>query len=80
MRIIIGTLLAAAVAAPSVWQREPQPAVPTFSETIAPIVFNNCVSCHRTGEAAPFTLTSYEDVAKRAELIAKLDNRQAVFR
>jgi mono/diheme cytochrome c family protein len=72
MRIIIGTLLAAAVAAPSVWQRESQPSVPTFSETIAPIVFNNCVSCHRPGEAAPFTLTSYEDVAKRAELIAKV--------
>ena len=30
------------------------------------------MSCHRTGEAAPFTLTSYEDVAKRAELIAKV--------
>jgi hypothetical protein len=72
MRIIIGTLLAAVVAAPSVGQHESQPPVPTFSETIAPIVFNNCVSCHRTGEAAPFTLTSYEDVAKRAALIAKV--------
>lgn len=35
-------------------------------------MFDNCVSCHRTGEAAPFTLTSYEDVAKRAELIVKV--------
>ena len=42
-------------------------AAPTFAETIAPIVFSNCVSCHRAGEAAPFTLTSYDDVAKRAD-------------
>jgi hypothetical protein len=72
MRIIIGTLLAAAVAAPSVCLHEPPPPVPTFSETVAPIVFSNCVSCHRAGEAAPFTLTSYEDVAKRARLVAKV--------
>ncbi len=50
------------------------PAAPgvTFSETIAPIVYNNCVSCHRPGEAAPFPLMSYEDVAKRGELIARV--------
>ena len=48
------------------------PAVPTFSETIAPIVYNNCVSCHRPGEAAPFALMSYEDVAKRGALVAKV--------
>ena len=34
----------------------------TFSETIAPIVYDNCVTCHRPGEAAPFSLISYEDV------------------
>ena len=47
-------------------------APPTFAETIAPIVFSNCVTCHRAGEAAPFTLTSYDDVAKRADLIVKV--------
>ena len=26
---------------------------PTFTETIAPIVYRNCVTCHRPGEAAP---------------------------
>src|SRR5262245_5495846 len=44
----------------------------TFTETIAPIVYDNCVTCHRPGEAAPFSLISYEDVAKRAPLIAKV--------
>src|SRR5580658_2645528 len=42
----------------------------SFSEQIAPIVFNNCASCHRPGEAAPFALLSYEDVKKRGALIA----------
>ena len=44
----------------------------TFAETIAPIVYTNCVTCHRPGEAAPFSLISYEDVAKRGALIAKV--------
>jgi WD40-like Beta Propeller Repeat len=52
--------------------RAAKPVVPTFAETIAPIVYANCVSCHRPGEAAPFALISYEDVAKRAELIAEV--------
>jgi|RhiMethySRZTD1v2_1073278.scaffolds.fasta_scaffold02211_6 mono/diheme cytochrome c family protein len=43
---------------------------PTFSETIAPIVYANCVSCHRPGEAAPFALISYDDVRNRGALIA----------
>jgi mono/diheme cytochrome c family protein len=44
----------------------------TFSETIAPIVYANCVTCHRAGEAAPFPLITYEDVAKRGALIARV--------
>jgi mono/diheme cytochrome c family protein len=57
------------------WLRAARPAPPapvTFSETIAPIVYANCVGCHRPGEAAPFSLVTYEDVAKRAPLIAKV--------
>ena len=45
------------------------PAVPTFSKDVAPIVFNNCASCHRAGEVAPMTLTSYEDVRPWAKVI-----------
>jgi len=42
----------------------------TFSEHVAPIVYQNCVTCHRPGEAAPFSLISYDDVKKRGALIA----------
>ncbi len=41
----------------------------TFAEHIAPIIFTNCSKCHQKGEAGPFTLTSYNDVAKKAKLI-----------
>ncbi|HEY7498473.1 MAG TPA: hypothetical protein VH740_08165 [Vicinamibacterales bacterium] len=50
-------------------QRPGSPARVTFTETIAPILYANCVTCHRPGEAAPFPLISYEDVVKRADLI-----------
>ena len=39
----------------------------TFTDTIAPIVYANCVTCHRPGEAGPFSLISYEDVAITAD-------------
>jgi uncharacterized protein (TIGR03437 family) len=41
-----------------------------YSEHIAPIIYNNCVTCHRSGQVTPFTLTSYADVAKHAPTIA----------
>ena len=44
-------------------------ATPTFAKDVAPIVFNNCATCHRAGEVAPMTLTSYEDVRPWAKVI-----------
>lgn len=73
MRPIPALLLAVFVASTGAWQQARGASdVPTFSETIAPIVFANCVTCHRPGEAAPFSLTSYEDVATRAKLIVEV--------
>jgi hypothetical protein len=43
--------------------------VPTFSKDVAPIMFNNCATCHRAGEVAPMTLTSYEDARPWAKVI-----------
>jgi tetratricopeptide (TPR) repeat protein len=42
----------------------------TFASDIAPIVFEHCVSCHRSGGSAPFSLLSYEDAKTHAERIA----------
>jgi len=43
--------------------------VPTFAKDVAPIVFNKCAACHRAGEVAPMTLTSYDDVRPWAKVI-----------
>src|ERR1700691_6581192 len=45
-------------------------AAPTFSHDIAPIVYEKCAPCHHPGEAAPFSLLTYQDVKKRAAQIA----------
>src|SRR5215208_1675195 len=60
--------LSAAPSAPPAQTSTPERV--TFSEHIAPILYDNCVTCHRPGEAAPFPLISYEDASKRAKLIA----------
>jgi hypothetical protein len=43
----------------------------TFTEHVAPILFNNCARCHRPGEAAPFSLLTFEDARKRGKQIAE---------
>ena len=44
----------------------------TFTRDIAPIVFDACVSCHRTGGPGPFPLTTYDEVRRRATQIAEV--------
>jgi hypothetical protein len=43
---------------------------PTYNKDIAPILNAQCALCHRPGEVAPFSLLTYQDVSKRAALIA----------
>ncbi|MBI2807660.1 MAG: hypothetical protein HYX68_21990 [Planctomycetes bacterium] len=45
---------------------------PTFTKDVAPIVFDNCMTCHRPGEAAPFSLLTFQDAKKRGKLIAQV--------
>lgn len=41
----------------------------TYSEHVAPILFENCASYHRPDQAAPFSLLSYADARKRGRMI-----------
>ncbi|WP_145860113.1 c-type cytochrome [Pedobacter suwonensis] len=41
----------------------------TYYEHVAPIIHNKCASCHRPGEAGPFSLLTYSDVVKRVSFI-----------
>jgi hypothetical protein len=52
------------------WDGKSTDAKVTYTRDIAPIINANCVTCHRDGQIAPFPLTSYTDVSKRAKLIA----------
>lgn len=53
-------------------------AQPNWSEHVAAIVYANCTSCHRPGEAAPFPLTSYEETKRKAKTIAKVTGKRTM--
>lgn len=44
-------------------------AQPTFTQDIAPIIYNNCSICHRTGEIGPMPLTNYQEVKNWGSMI-----------
>ena len=44
-------------------------AKPTFTKDVAPILQRNCQTCHRPGEAAPFSLLTYEQARPWAKAI-----------
>jgi Flp pilus assembly protein TadD/mono/diheme cytochrome c family protein len=48
----------------------------TFNRDIAPIFFHSCASCHRPGEAAPFSLLTYTDAKTHAHQIAAVTQRR----
>ena len=45
------------------------PAAPTFAKDVAPILYSNCVVCHRPGEVAPMSLITYQNVRPWARAI-----------
>jgi hypothetical protein len=53
-------------------------AAPEFHRDIAPLVHNNCSSCHRPGQAAPFSLITYEQVKKRARQIVEVTGERVM--
>ena len=42
---------------------------PTFSRDVAPILYRNCVTCHRPGEIAPMSLITYAQARPYARSI-----------
>ena len=60
--VILGVMISPAAIAQ-------QSADPTFAENVAPIIYENCVECHRPGSIAPMTLIDYETVRAWAPVI-----------
>ena len=50
----------------------------TYNRDIAPIIYRSCSTCHRPGEAGPFSLLTYSDVKKHARQIAELTQSRAM--
>jgi hypothetical protein len=61
-------VLAAALLTPAAAVAQ-TPAAPTFSKDVAPIFQKSCQSCHREGELAPMSLTTYQDARPWARSI-----------
>ena len=75
VRVLAGIVAALSLAACSGGPEEPPPAADdavTFTEHIAPLVYEHCAGCHRPGESAPFSLLTYRDVKKHDEQIAEV--------
>ncbi len=54
-------------------KQQPQGDV-TYSHQIARLLQKSCVECHRDGELAPFTLTSYDDAVAWAGMMREVVN------
>jgi thiol-disulfide isomerase/thioredoxin len=51
--------------------RTEDPTPPTFAKDIAPIFNTHCVSCHRPGTEAPFSLLTYEKAFAHSDMIGE---------
>jgi Flp pilus assembly protein TadD len=52
------------VTALCVGKAAPQDSAVTWSHQIAPLVYNNCTTCHHPGGAGPFSLLTYDDARR----------------
>ena len=48
----------------------------TYANQISRLLNQHCVSCHRPGQIAPFSLTSYEDAVGWSEMIGEVVERR----
>jgi len=79
LRVLPVLVLTAAVAIPTLATQTvagQSPAV-TFNRDVAPILYANCVTCHRPGESAPMALGTFEEARPFARAIKdKVVSRQ----
>lgn len=71
-KLALGTTLAAAGCLAGVAGAGEVPARPTFSRDVAPILYANCLTCHRAGEAAPMSLRTYDEARPWAKAIKEM--------
>jgi hypothetical protein len=76
LKLLLSTTLAVLVAVLAMapigadqYSRRTMPDAPTFTKDVAPILYKNCVGCHRPGEIAPMSLLTYQDARPWAKAI-----------
>jgi mono/diheme cytochrome c family protein len=69
--LLVSSLSAAGAASESAANHVDLPKQVTYVEHVAPILNNNCVSCHQPGKIAPMSLLSYDEVRPWAKTIRK---------
>ena len=67
--VVLGLAFAGTSATSAQYATKPAAGVPTFSKDVAPILYANCVSCHRPGEIGPMSLLSYKEARPWAKSI-----------
>jgi uncharacterized protein (TIGR03437 family) len=69
-RYLTALILFLAVARPGVSQTV------TYSEHIAPLLYNNCIKCHRPNQVAPFSLLTYDDATRHGrDMVVQTQSR-----
>jgi hypothetical protein len=64
------SVFAVTSAGPALAQSASPAPAPTFNKDVAPILFENCTSCHRPGHIAPMSLLTYTEARPWARSIA----------
>src|SRR5687767_4021489 len=59
-------------------ERRIVPALTTFNQHIAPLIFAHCTSCHRPDDIGPFNLLTFNDARTRATQIADVTARRVM--
>ena len=63
--IAVVAIAAISVSAARLPESRPAASDPTFAETVAPILYRNCASCHRPGGLGPFSVLDYDSVTPK---------------
>lgn len=71
MKLYVNALVAATLGATMTLSTGASAAKPTYTKDIAPILNENCVTCHRPGQTGPMSLMSYKEVRPWAKSIRK---------
>jgi mono/diheme cytochrome c family protein len=72
MRCFSFALLVSIFFSTSLFAQAPQGPAPTYAKDVAPILQKHCQTCHRPGEAGPFSMLTYEDTKPWATMMKRV--------